>query len=111
MSLGAGMTLGSGLLASPFGLPAGLVQGAGLVLLPIGLFIGWLATRSFVPAALVWLVTVSRYELSSLYPFLAVNFLLVPICAVWLFGESVNPTKLIGLSLVIVGLVIFARGV
>jgi hypothetical protein len=43
-------------LAPLLGLPAGLVQGAGLLLLPLAAFIGWLATRSVPPRALVWVV-------------------------------------------------------
>ena len=58
--MGAGLAIGAGALATPFGLPAGFIEGAGLVLLPIGLFIGWLGTRSIASAAFVWLVVVGN---------------------------------------------------
>lgn len=53
----------------------------------------------------------SKYELSSVYPFLAINFLIVPILSVWMFDENMNALKGIGLVVVITGLFIFARGV
>lgn len=62
-------------------------------------------------AAITWIATVSKYELSSIYPFLAINFLIVPILSVWMFDENMNALKGIGLVVVITGLFIFARGV
>lgn len=61
-------------------------------------------------ASLCWMLAVSRLELSKAYPFMALNFLLVCIVAVPLFGESFNVTKGVGLGTVIIGLVILSQG-
>lgn len=74
----------------------------------IGILSGLLAALL---AAIMWIATVSKYELSSVYPFLAINFLIVPILSVWIFDENMNALKGIGLVVVITGLFIFARGV
>lgn len=61
-------------------------------------------------ASLCWMVAMSRLELSKAYPFMALNFLLVGALAVPLFGESLTRGKLVGISLVILGLVVVSRG-
>ena len=61
-------------------------------------------------ASLCWMLAVSRLELSKAYPFMALNFLLVCIIAVPLFGETFTTAKGIGLAIVIVGLIILSQG-
>ena len=54
--MGLAMGLGASALAPILGLPEDLVRTAGLVLLPLAAFIGWLASRTAPPPALVWIV-------------------------------------------------------
>lgn len=61
-------------------------------------------------ASLCWMLAVSRLELSKAYPFMALNFLLVCIIAIPMFGETVTAAKAIGLTTVIVGLIILSQG-
>lgn len=61
-------------------------------------------------ASLCWMLAVSRLELSRAYPFMALNFLIVCIAAVPLFGEVFTLSKAIGLATVIVGLIIISQG-
>ena len=56
LGMGALLALAAAPLAALFGLPSGLVQGAGLALVPVGLFIGWVASRTRIPALFVWAV-------------------------------------------------------
>lgn len=60
-------------------------------------------------ASLCWMLAVSRLELSKAYPFMALNFLIVCLIAVPLFGESFSATKAVGLFTVVVGLVIMSQ--
>ena len=62
-------------------------------------------------AALAWMAAMSRFELSSVYPFLSLNFVLVPILSVYFFGESMNLPKIVGISLICLGVFIFSKGV
>lgn len=55
-------------------------------------------------ASLCWMLAISRLELSRAYPFMALNFVLVSVIAVPLFGESFGWGKAIGLLLVVAGL-------
>lgn len=61
-------------------------------------------------ASLCWMLAVSRLELSRAYPFMALNFLIVCVAAVPLFGEVFSVTKAIGLATVIAGLIIISQG-
>lgn len=61
-------------------------------------------------AALAWIAALSRFELSSVYPLLSLNFLLVPLLSVLVFAESVNAFKLAGTVLVVLGVLLLAAG-
>lgn len=61
-------------------------------------------------ASLCWMLAISRLELSRAYPFMALNFLFVALVSVPLFGEVLTVPKLIGLTLVVIGLVFISQG-
>lgn len=61
-------------------------------------------------AAMCWMTAMMKLDLSKAYPFMALNFILVGLLAVPLFGESVTWPKVSGLALVVVGLVLTSRG-
>lgn len=61
-------------------------------------------------ASLCWVLAISRLELSRAYPFMAMNFILVSLLAVPIFGESFGLMKLTGLLLVVVGLIVISHG-
>lgn len=60
-------------------------------------------------ASACWIVAVSRFELSRIYPFMALNFVAVGLLAVPLFGEPLTRGKVIGLLLVFAGLIATSR--
>lgn len=61
-------------------------------------------------ASLCWMLAIARLDLSRAYPFMALNFLLVCVLAVPLFGETLTTTKVFGLCFIIVGLIILSQG-
>ncbi|MDV6188735.1 hypothetical protein RYH75_05570 [Stenotrophomonas geniculata] len=61
-------------------------------------------------ASLCWMLAVSRLELSRAYPFMALNFLIVCVAAIPLFGEAFTLSKAIGLATVVAGLIIISQG-
>lgn len=60
-------------------------------------------------ASLCWMLAMSKLELSKAYPFTALNFLIVCLVAVPLFGESFSAAKAVGLLTVVAGLVIMSQ--
>ena len=61
-------------------------------------------------ASLCWMMAISRLPLSKAYPFMAINFLLVGLLAIPLFGEALTRLKIVGLVVVVVGLSILSKG-
>ena len=61
-------------------------------------------------ASLCWMATLTRFELSFAYPFMALNFVIVSMVGVAAFREELNAYKVIGLLIVCGGLVIVAQG-
>lgn len=60
-------------------------------------------------AALVWLLVLSRIEVSLAYPFVGLGFLVTMVLA-WLFlGETVSVPRIAGTLLIAAGIVVLAR--
>lgn len=61
-------------------------------------------------AAMCWMTAMMRLEISKAYPFMALNFVLVGLLAIPLFGESMTWPKAGGLILVVMGLLLTSQG-
>ena len=80
--------------------------------------IGWkLATEPhiagglacYVVSVVVWIMALSRVEVSIAYPMLSVGYVVNAVAAWYLFGEAVTPMRIIGISVIILGVFIVAR--
>ena len=60
-------------------------------------------------AALAWFVALSQFQLSSVYPFVSLTFVLVVFLSAALFGESITVPKVVGLLLVLGGLTVMVQ--
>lgn len=83
-------------------------------ILPIGLKLatephiaGGLAC--YVVSVVVWIMALSRVQVSVAYPMLSIGYVVNAIAAWYLFGEAVTPTRLAGIGIIIVGVYIVAR--
>jgi len=61
-------------------------------------------------ASLCWMMVLTKFQLSYAYPFMSASFILVLFLSMFLFHESLNFHKLIGLSFIIIGLIISSKG-
>jgi len=92
------------------------VQPAGLELIPF--FIKFIFQRPLVfsgfvsafLASMAWMAALSKFELSFAYPFMSLNFVVVIALSILLFGENLNLAKIIGLTLICLGVFIVGRG-
>ena len=83
-------------------------------ILPIGLK---LATEWHIIAALVcyavsvvvWILALSRVPVSIAFPMLSMAYVVNALAAWYFLGEAFNPTKLIGMAIIILGVVIISR--
>ncbi len=77
--------------------------------------IGWkLATEWHIVTALVcyavsvivWILALSRVQVSIAYPMLSLGYVAVAVATWWLFGEPLTPTKMAGIGVIILGVII-----
>ncbi|MDD2774712.1 MAG: EamA family transporter [Gallionella sp.] len=80
--------------------------------------IGWkLATEPHIIGALtcyvvgvvVWILALSRVQVSIAYPLLSLGYIVNAVAANYLFEEAITPSKLIGMGIIIVGVVVISR--
>ena len=60
-------------------------------------------------ATLFWLYILQRIPLTLAYPFSALAMIIVPILAIFLFGEKLNWSYWIGIIFIFIGITIIAR--
>lgn len=60
-------------------------------------------------ATLLWFDLLSRMELSFLYPFMSLSYVLAFFAGWWLLGEEPQPIRLLGILLVVAGIALVAR--
>lgn len=80
--------------------------------------IGWkLATEPRIAAGLtcyvigvaVWIVALSRVEVSIAYPMVSIGYVVNAIAAWYLFGEAATRSRLVGIGLIAAGVYIVAQ--
>ena len=63
----------------------------------------------YVVSVVVWILALSRVEVSIAYPMLSIGYLVNAVAAYFLFGESVTPMRVAGIGVIIVGVYIVSR--
>ncbi len=64
---------------------------------------------SYAIGTLGWLVALSRFQLSFVYPMLALMQIIIPVGARVIFHEDISPARWIGIVVVAVGVAIVAQ--
>lgn len=59
--------------------------------------------------ALAWIAVLSRLNLSTAYPFLALNFVLIALVSRFFLGEEIPILRWIGIGCIVVGILFVAR--
>jgi len=57
----------------------------------------------------VWIVGLSRVEVSIAYPMLSLGYVVNALAAWWLFGEALGPQRWAGMALILAGVVVMSR--
>ena len=80
--------------------------------------IGWkVATQPYILGGLtcyavsvvVWILALSRVEVSIAYPMLSIGYVVNALAAYALFGEAVGLQRLVGIGIIVIGVYIVAR--
>jgi drug/metabolite transporter (DMT)-like permease len=59
--------------------------------------------------ALAWMQAASKLEISYIYPFMALSYVLVAFFSIWMFHENVTALRWVGIIVVCLGVFLVAR--
>jgi multidrug transporter EmrE-like cation transporter len=60
-------------------------------------------------SAITWIYSISKVQLSIAYPMVSLGYIIVFTLSYFLFGESVNFLRLVGLIVIVIGVIIISR--
>ncbi len=63
----------------------------------------------YVISVVVWIMALSRVEVSIAYPMLSVGYVVNAVAAWYLFGEQVTVERMAGIGIIILGVFVVAR--
>ena len=63
----------------------------------------------YVVSVVVWIVALSRVDVSIAYPMLSVGYVVNALLAMWLFGEAVSAQRWLGIAVILCGVTLVAR--
>jgi multidrug transporter EmrE-like cation transporter len=63
----------------------------------------------YVLSLIVWIMVLSRVEVSIAYPMVSIGYVVNAVAAWYLFGESITLMRVIGIGVIILGVFIVAR--
>ena len=62
-------------------------------------------------SGLSWMIAMTKFEISYAYPFTLLGLVFVTIFSVLIFHETINIHKVIGITLILVGVYIISKGI
>ena len=57
----------------------------------------------------IWIIALSRVDVSVAYPMLSIGYVVNAFAAWWLFSEALTPMRLLGIGIIVVGVIVLAR--
>jgi multidrug transporter EmrE-like cation transporter len=60
-------------------------------------------------SVVVWMLALSRVPVSIAFPMLSMAYVVTAVAAWHFLGESFNPTKMLGIGVIIIGVIILSR--
>jgi len=69
----------------------------------------WLGLVCYGVSVVVWVLALSRVDVSIAYPMLSIGYVVNALAAWALFGEALTPMRLLGIGVIILGVFILAR--
>lgn len=69
----------------------------------------WAAVFCYVISILMWLVVLSKVEVSFAYPFLSIGYILAAVGGYAFLGEHLGPTRIAGIIVICIGVVLISR--
>ena len=69
----------------------------------------WLGLICYAISVVIWILALSRVDVSIAYPMLSIGYIVNAVAAWHLFDEPMNLGKVVGIGIIIVGVYVLAR--
>jgi len=69
----------------------------------------WVGLICYAISVVVWILALSRVDVSIAYPMLSIGYIVNAVAASYLFNEPLGVGKVIGIGIIIVGVYVLAR--
>lgn len=69
----------------------------------------WIGLFCYGVSVIVWILALSRVDVSIAYPMLSMGYVVNALFAWQLFGEAMNPARIIGMGIILIGVYVLAR--
>lgn len=69
----------------------------------------WLGLMCYGVSVIVWILALSRVDVSIAYPMLSIGYIVNAIAAWAMLGETLGPGKILGIGIITVGVIVLAR--
>ena len=66
----------------------------------------WAGMMSYAVSILLWMVVLSKVNVSLAYPFLSIGYIVTAIIAYFAFGEPITLQKIAGIAIICLGVVV-----
>ena len=70
----------------------------------------WASAVCYIISIALWLVVLSKVDVSYAYPFLSIGYILSAVAGHFLFAENITPIRIAGIAVICVGVVLISRG-
>ena len=77
-----------------------------MIIQAIGNIYIWAGMRSYAISILLWMVVLSKVNVSLAYPFLSIGYIVTAIIAYFAFGEPITFQKVAGIAIICLGVVV-----
>jgi multidrug transporter EmrE-like cation transporter len=69
----------------------------------------WVGLFCYGISVVVWILALSRVDVSIAYPMLSIGYIVNAIAAWYLLGEALGPERITGIGIITVGVIVLAR--
>ncbi|MHB1334234.1 MAG: SMR family transporter [Sulfuriferula sp.] len=63
----------------------------------------------YVISVVVWIMALSRVDVSIAYPMISIGYVVTALAAWWLFGEALTVERMVGIGVIIIGVFLVTR--
>ncbi len=70
----------------------------------------WLGLGCYVISVVIWILALSRVDVSIAYPMLSLGYVVNALAAWAWLGEAMSLTRVVGIGIIILGVYVLARG-